>query len=197
MKLIKGKIHLAGEYYWIRGISSPHRMVQSYMDISKLVCAVAGTKPMIHGECVWGQIFGRPGIFTFYYTSEEIEQRAKLTDGIHYIWSRQPTKRSQEKEALPTVSKRSRPTPDEPWHAWDDDQIKQKLYDICKDLVETNDSIEVVCFRHSMTHYGFRALFEMYGVEYYEWTNYKKIPSHFDKTPELAWEFPSMSSISG
>jgi len=187
MKLLKGKTHLCEKYYWIRNTTSPHRMIQNFMDISKIVCAVAGTRPMIYGDCVWGCIPGRAGVFTFYYTSEGIEEMARLTDGIHYIWSRQPTKRSQEKEALPTINKRGRPTLDEPWHAWDDDEIKQKLYDICKDLVETNDSLEVVCFRHSMTHYGFKSLFEMYGVEYYEWTNYQKIPTHFNTTERLAW----------
>lgn len=198
MRLIKGKTHLGEQYYWIRTISSPHRMIQSFMDVSRILCGVAGTRPMIYGDyCIWGKIPGREGIFTFYESSEGIEELARLTDGIHYIWSRKATKRSQEKEALPTVSKRSRPTPDEPWHAWDDDEIKQKLYDICRDLVETNDSLDVVCFRHSMTHYGFKSLFEMYGVEYYEWTNYKTIPSHFNTTERLAWGFSSMSSVSG
>ena len=199
MKLIKGKLHLAGEYYWMQQSMSPWRLLQGYADPQHVVCAVAGTRPMLYRDCIYGNIPNKSGIITFYTDYEGVYELAQLTDGIHYYWERPRTDRSKNKKRkLPTATKRSKATVDEPWHAWDEQQIKQKIYDICVDAVEQPDEpLEFICYQNQITHYGFLALFEMYGVEYYEFTNYKKIPEEFDTTQRMAWELPALSSVSG
>ena len=200
MKLITGKRHLVEyQYNWMRQSTSPWRLLSGYADPQHIVCAVAGTRPMLYGECVYGNIPNKAGIITFYTSTEGVYELAKLTDGIHYYWERPKTKRSQnKKQRLPTATKRTKATADEPWHVWDEQQIKQKIYDICVDAVEQPDEpLEFICYQNQITHYGFLALFEMYGVEYYEFTNYKKIPEKFNTTSSLVKWPLSVSSISG
>jgi len=196
MKLIKGKDHLYGEYQWIRGIHSPQKIVQSFIDVTHIQAAVAGTKPMILGNCIWGSIPGRSGVFTFYTHNDNVEEMARLTDGVHYFWSRLQTKRSKLENAelnLPTLNDRGRPTSNEPWHGWSEEKIKQTIYNICVDLKSSNESTDVICLKHGLHHWGFRALFELYGIEYYEWTNHQKLPENFNTTERLACGSQSVS----
>jgi len=181
MKLIKDKVHLAGEYYWIRGITSPHKLIQSITDVGNICCAVAGTRPLIYGRTLYGQLPGRSGIFSFYTESTGVYELARLTDGIVYYWERQKPKRGYELEQdkLPTMapSHRGVKPKDEPWHRRDEATMRKHVIRICESHIYDRLPIEEACELHSLSHWGFETLFQSkWPVDYYEWKKNKTIP---------------------
>lgn len=179
MELLPGKEHLkGGEYYWMRQVTIPSKILQNYADASEIVCAVAGTRPLILGETIYGTMPGRAGVISFYKSSDGVYDIARATPSIHYYWDRNPTKKSQTITDLPTMQTRGRPTLDEPWHNWSDDRIARTIVAICEDLQTSTDTIEIVCVAHGINHWGFEAIFQQrWPYEHALWKKYKKIPT--------------------
>ena len=178
MELIKGKDHLPSEYSWMRTVSTPSRLISGFADTTPFVCAVAGTRPLIHGDTVFGSLPHKAGFISLYKTSAGIYELARTTPGIHYYWSRQPTKRSEAIGGLPTMQIKGRPTMEEPWHSWDEDRIARTIVAICEDLANTTDTIDIVCVAHGINHWGFEAIFQQrWPYEHALWKKHKKIPT--------------------
>jgi hypothetical protein len=180
LKLLQGKTHLNGEYYWIRAVHSPHKICQGYIDVKHIVAAVAGTRPMVLGNTIYGSIPGKAGVFSFFTRREGVEELARLTDGIHYYWERERTKKSYDDPyyVMPSTSEKPRATLEEPWHDWNNEIIANKIIQICEDSICTNDRLDEICFRNGLSHFGFDRLFQQrWPLEYYEFKKNKTIPT--------------------
>jgi hypothetical protein len=201
MRLIKDKTHLAGEYFWIRKINSPHRLLENVMDVSNIVCAVAGTRPLIYNDTIYGQLPGRSGVFSFYTESEGVYELARLTDGIVYYWDRKRPKIGIKvsKTKLPSMHDlgRGQKPHDEPWHHWDEQTMGEHIIRICESVVYDRLSVEDACELHGLTHWGFESLFQhIWPLKYYVWKKNKTIPTSDQPTSQLVWKSSSLSSVS-
>jgi hypothetical protein len=180
MQLLPNKQPLTGEYAWIKSVQTPYKLCQGYTSVIHIVAAVAGTRKMVLGNTIYGSLPNRAGVFSFFTDSAGVFELAQQTPGIHYYWERERTKRSQLEVyyEMPTTSEKPRATLEEPWHAWDNPTIANKIIGICEDLVYTNDPIVEVCVRNGMSHFGFDSLFKQrWPYEYYRFKKYKAIPT--------------------
>jgi hypothetical protein len=185
LELLQNKSHLGGDYYWIRSVHSPYRIVQGYIDVTHIVAAVAGTRRLILGNTIYGSIPSKAGVFSFFTDKQGVKELAMQTQGIHYYWERERTKKSYDDPyyMMPTTSEKPRATLEEPWHAWNNETIAKKIIEICEDLVYTNDRLDAICYRNGMSHFGFDQLFQQrWPYEYYRFKKYKEIPQRSSLT---------------
>lgn len=195
MRLIENKEPLDPGYKWISRIKLPYKLLPGEDRFSPIICAVAGTVPLLipGGHSIWGSLPGKPGVFTFYTYSEGIEAAAESTPGIYYYWDRSPTvKQLSEKfdQNLPRVSETTRGAKplDEPWHWWDDETMFAHIRKVCSLVVEQNVSELEACSMAGITHWGFNALFQYkWPVKYHEWKTSSTIPEKDQQTkPETS-----------
>jgi hypothetical protein len=171
-------------------------MLQSFADPRFLVCAVAGTRPLVVGPTIFGTLPGKRGVISLFTSTEQVYELAQQEPGIHYYWSRQPTKRCKTTPyyTMPTTSAKPRPTAEEPWHGWTNEQIADRIIAMCEELAYTRETIDEVSVRHGLSHFGFERLFQQrWPLEYYAWKKNKTIPTRDNMSQTFAERFSFVS----
>ena len=200
MKLIKGKQPLYDKQYrWMATTTSPHKMVASFTDVSDIVCAVAGLKPLIVNKTLWGKLPGKEGFISFYTSTDSVYEAASIDPNSYYYWERNPPKHRQVDPIMPSIKEgiKGASRTDEPWHKWSESKIQDKIINICEQSKYTNYPIDEICLMNELSHWGFEALFQSrYPEQFYEYKTSKKIPTRDQLTKTLAKRFPFMSCTS-
>lgn len=182
------------KYNWMRGLHVPVRIINGIMDISQIVYAVGGSKPLIVGDTVYGRVMGKPGYISFYTTTENMYDQILKHPDSYYYWSRERPSKGYVNPPMPSFNIRGRTSPDEPWHSWSETKIANKIVAICEDSVKSKDPIDIICLVNDLSHWGFIELFQSrYPEHYYEYTKHKKIPTTDSLAAELSKRFPYMS----
>jgi len=183
------------ELLWYGKLNVPVRAVVGIMDTHDVVGCVAGTKPLLIGNTVYGRLLGRAGYLSFYTDTTELWSRATQDPNSYYYWTRERLKLGTWSTPMPSVYNRGRNSSDEPWHGWNDSKIAEVVASVAAELSK-NKEIDIACLQYGISHYGFKELFQSrYPEAYIHYAKYKKIPTADSLTAELSKRFPHLSTI--
>lgn len=165
---------------WIRTLMTPHRILSGHCDISIIVCAVAGFKPMLHNTCIYGSIPGRAGVITFYTDKTGIYDLAVNNEDILFYWERELSIKTKQRLKIQATSRtyknRGRPAKDSCDGVITDGEIWFKIYTICK-LVLSGKPVSAATQIHGLDESMFRYYFNKFDSEGYQnWQDSKTLP---------------------
>lgn len=182
---------------WMKMIQSPERYLRGYTGGYKHIeCVIGGLKPWKNRQdCVWGKLPNRTGFLTFFTDCRGIKSQAIANPDIFYYIECENTKKLDFKIPHPSLGSSSAGRPNhEPYRSWDEAEIRRQLIQICE-KVSHGISLEEACMLHGISMWSFKHLFQIrYPGEYYEWTNYNKIPKADNLAETLVKRFPTLSS---
>ena len=180
---------------WYGILNVPTKTVMGIMDATDIVGCVAGTKPLLRGNTVYGRPPGRAGYLSFYTDIAGLWDAAINNPDIYYYWSRPRPLKGTHTTPLTKAYTRGRNPNDEPWHKWSDGKIAEVIAAVALDLTENHD-INSVCLQHGISHFGFKELFQSrYPEAYIKYAKYNKIPTRDRLTQELSKRFPHLSIV--
>lgn len=193
-------------YGWMGALKRPDRYLRGWMETNNLLqidCAIGGSKFIdFKRDQIWGQLPGKLGQFTFVFDRTDVYEQVRLDPDIFFYWERSLEDGEIKAVGPPRIAyyggseiRAGRPLA-EPHHKWTEHEIMDALINICVDIHQGMDD-HIACERHNVSMWSFRELFKSrYPGEYYEWTNYRKIPQKDNLAETLVKRFPSMSCIS-
>ena len=180
---------------WMRSVQIPTKLVAGYADITVIVCAVAGSKPLILDHTIYGKMPNRCGYISLFTDVTGVYDMAMSNPNIYYYWERERPASGYILPPMPTLFVRGRLSADEPWHKWNEGVIADKIISICEDSITSKEPIDIVCYSHGLNHWGFRELFQTrYPEEYMRYEKYQEVPTHEELHKTLSKRFSTISS---